>query len=349
MDENDIVKIDYNATVIIVAGRGFGDAIMVDYTIEKIKKIRNDLVIDVLCENCLNDVFAYNTLIHEIYTAKLCISRRTWRVGDLIRKISFLHKKYDVGIEIIGDFRERILLKMLAPKCVYGLVREKGNLYKGFYNYGKSLVYPVKIPNSIFNIYDSIDYFVGKILGENIVEYNNEYRCGEISNSKKMVLGIHPFSGLSCKMWEWRKWNSLVDYFYRKNIKIKVFCAANEIDIVRHYLIVKDNMEIVSGTIRDFKNNLRKVSCLICLDSFSMHMAYMLGIPNVMLNGANDYRLWQTRLTHTVSTGNATCIRWPCWGGHGCKDYKCIKNIEVNDVIQAVNNFMRYENDEKEI
>ncbi len=338
------IQLRKNTSIIFIAGRGFGDAIMLKYVIEKIKEVRSDLIIDVLCEPCLKSIFVDNELINQLYTANISISRRTWKIGGLIKHILSLRNKYDVGMEIIGDFRERFLLKILSPKCIYGVVREKNNLYKGFYDFGQYMITPINIPSTIFNFYDTMDYFVAQVLGKEVKKDDKGCEINKINripNGGKMILGIHPFSGIPCKMWQWEKWNALCNYFLKKNVQIKIFCAPSEENIVKKQLNMSDDVEIVSGSIKEFKERLKQVDCLVCLDSFSMHMAYMLRVPHVMINGANDYRLWQTRLTKTISTGNESCNRWPCWGGHGCNDYKCIKNSGVNEVIENINSIMR--------
>ena len=118
-----------------------------------------------------------------------------------------------------------------------------------------------------------------------------------------------------------------------KGHSVHFFCSPKEREILEHYIKIRGNSKIVAGNLQEFLNALQCVDLLVCLDSFAVHASYSLGVRSIMLNGANDFHIWQTPLSQVV-TGACDCDYWPCYNKPRCEDYRCIRNIDVESVTK---------------
>ena len=66
---------------------------------------------------------------------------------------------------------------------------------------------------------------------------------------------------------------------------------------------------------------------------------------NIMICGANDYRMWQTPLTKVVALKENCCLHWSCYNKPKCGGrYSCIESISVDDVLEIFKKESRMKN-----
>jgi len=75
------------------------------------------------------------------------------------------------------------------------------------------------------------------------------------------------------------------------------------------------------------------------MDSFSVHAAYGLGIPAVVLHGSSDLAVINPPDGVELSAGHL-CDVFPCHYTYPCRNsegaYRCVRGIETNSVTTAV-------------
>ena len=317
--------------VLIIAARNFGDAVILNLFVTKLGQAKPQMSIDVITKKQFGIIFQNNKYIHKLIFVKFPIaSFKSLNFIPLLREAKKRYGEYDLAIDVIGDFRERAALYLFGAKRILSVDREVGHPFNKLIRRGlKFLVEPIPITCAVLNYYSQLD---------EIFKYIGCYKEASVNQRTNNIktIGIHPFASQECRMWEWDKWRELIIQLQDEGYLIKIFCAPNEKNVlVKEFQSEIVNIQIISGNISTFFKELANVDYLIGLDSFAVHAAYSLGIPNIMLNGANDYRLWQNPLCDVI-LGKHECKSWPCYNvPHDC-EYECIKAISVQDVIDTI-------------
>lgn len=317
---------------LFLEARNFGDAIIKNTMIFQYGADHPDEQIDIWSKRQFADIFSGNTHIHKFYASGFPIAGlKSWNLIDLIKKIWVLrNERYDLAIDTVGDFRERFLLWLIHPKRIVSIEREKGSPFNRLIRRGLSfLVEPVRIPKDVVNVYAQLACLLEYLGCQKRTSEAND----PIVHQKPQIIGIHPFASQECKLWDWKKWDELYQFLLGKGHFVHFFCSPKEREILEHHIKIRGNSKIVAGNLQEFLKALQCVDLLICLDSFAVHASYSLGVRSIMLNGANDFHIWQTPLSQVV-TGACDCDYWPCYNKPRCEDYRCIRNIEVESVTK---------------
>jgi heptosyltransferase-3 len=99
------------------------------------------------------------------------------------------------------------------------------------------------------------------------------------------------------------------------------------------------NVEFSCTTLRGFSARLLTLDLFIGLDSFGGHVAYLCGIPSIILTGSNDPELWLPPNAKAVFSSGG-CPHWPCYNKPRCRgrtdEFICIKSVTVEDLIQQL-------------
>lgn len=323
---------------LFLEARNFGDAIIKHMLIVQYAAGHSDEQIDIWAKRQFTDIFSGDIHIHKFYASGFPIAGlKSWNAIELIKTIWMLRKEhYDLAIDTVGDFRERFLLWLIHPKRIVSIEREKGSPFNRLIRRGLSfLVEPVTIPKDVVNVYAQLGYFL-EYLG--VRKQSQKSDEGHVQRQLK-IIGIHPFASQECRLWEWRKWNKLYSDLLKKGYIVHFFCSPKERWTLEDNIKIAQNTRIVAGSLKEFLKELQNVDLLICLDSFAVHASYSMRVPSIMLNGANDFRIWQTPLSQVV-TGDAACGYWPCYNKPKCSDYRCIRSIDPLILLQYIRELM---------
>lgn len=319
---------------LFLEARNFGDAIIKNTLIGQYGAEHLDEQIDVWAKRQFADIFSGNTNIHKFYASGFPIAGlKSWNVIELIKTIWTLRNEhYDLAIDTVGDFRERFLLWLIRPKRLVSIEREKGSPFNRLIRRGLSfLVEPVTIPNTMVNVYAQLACLLEYLGCQKRTSETND----PIVHQKPQIIGIHPFASQECRLWDWKKWDELYKILLSKGHSVHFFCSPKEREILEQHIKIRGDSKIVAGSLQEFLKALQCVDLLICLDSFAVHASYSLGIRSIMLNGANDFHIWETPLT-TVVTGAFDCKYWPCYNKPKCNDYQCVRSISVEYVMNNI-------------
>lgn len=331
MDLSDTLK---TSKTLFLEARNFGDAIIKNTIISQYGAGHPDEQIDVWTKRQFMDIFSRNERIHKVYLAGFPIAGvKSWNVIDLIKKIWALRRKrYDLAVDTVGDFRERFLLWLIHPKRLVSIEREEGSPFNRLIRRGLSfLIEPVNVGREMVNIYDQLSFLLESLGVPREIGVLHDQQV--LKDNK--VVGIHPFASQVCRMWSWEKWNELYAGLLARGYGVCFFCSPKERQMLEKYIKIHGDTRIVAGSLQGFLKELQQVDLLVCLDSFAVHASCSLGVRSIMLNGANDFRIWQTPLTQVV-TGTHDCKYWPCYNKPRCTEYRCIRSIKSDDVIVLV-------------
>lgn len=325
--------------ILIISARNFGDSVIIS---KLIQNLTNNYQIDILTRKEFIPIFKRIDNIANIYTANFPMG--TMKNFNFIEGLKLLKqciqlrdKHYDLVLNNVGDFRENFLGWLIHPKENISIKWHYSHPFNKLIHTGLHWTVNryIKIPKDILNIYD-VQKFIANSLSEN---------CNQVTSKKEIHLrnkiAIHPMASQKTKFWQYKNWIEIVREFGVDENKIIIFCAPNEAEeLKKEFSKVEDKIEIIAKNIDYFFETLKKVDLFIGLDSFSIHAAYMMNVPNIiMLNGANDSRVWAPP-NAIIMEGGKNCEYFPCYNKPKClgKDFEyiCIRSIQPIEVINKI-------------
>jgi heptosyltransferase-3 len=137
------------------------------------------------------------------------------------------------------------------------------------------------------------------------------------------------------------KWQHLARLLLNSDLDVHVFGAPSEADELNRYFgsLDQSRIRIVTGGLSEYFAAVSQVQVLLCHDSFASHVAFALGVPTILLNGANDATAWPPPGTMVLAAGpDLPC--YPCYNRPTCfgsdHEYACVRHISLDSVIEAV-------------
>jgi heptosyltransferase-3 len=331
--------------ILLILSRSYGDCIVALKLIEYLSSVEH-IQIDIFTKPQFEVFFKNSEYINNLFLSEhfpICAGKKAkYNIVShvkLLMRIRFIKKNnYDIALNNIGDFREDIVGWLIGARQNVSVHFNKQHPFINLIKTGFGFLVDkyINIPNNIINIYD-----MQKCIAENILQKNIILEKKPETDIRTKT-AIHPTASMKCRFWEYKNWIELVEKIY-KNDKILIFCAPNEkIEVKAAFIAVADKIEIVAEEIQVFLKKLEEVRVFIGLDSFSIHAAYYKNVPHkIMLNGANDAKIWAPPNTKIVEV-KCKCNYRPCYNNPKCKgksfEYACMKSIKVQDVLKVINN-----------
>jgi heptosyltransferase-3 len=252
-------------------------------------------------------------------------------------------RQYEYCINMVGDIRENSIGRATGAKWNIAPVWERGHLFKRkMTDTGAAWLTNrgILIPSGYASYYDSIHHFANQ-LGLPGLEWKTVSDRRE-KPKKRMNVALHPGASHASRHWPEDRWRALIQELYVRGYEIKVLGARLE----RSALLaafskeVSDNrIELVTEDIPRFVLYLAAADVLIGMDSFSVHAAYALGVPVVLLNGSADPSI-MTPPGGLVTSAGHLCAQFPCYYAYPCRrtesEYICVRGIELVAVMNAL-------------
>jgi len=333
--------------------RNLGDATISTGLINSLGKSFPEISIDVLTRSPFKAIFEDNPYINSVLYVDFLPMGAPKELNlksflDFLKQICRLRQKaYDVCLNTQGDFRENLIGRLVNPYKNISVSWKGKHIYNNLIKKGLLCLVneSIDIPEEVINVYDVNDYIAKRFGCTHLVRprifSHNRLSAGD-SYDNRNVIGIHPGASQKCKLWDFDKWKKVIEVLLLQKCHVCIFCAPNQKEKMQSiFQEVLNNKHVFlhASNLRDFFIQLSTVRLLIGLDSFAVHAAYALGIPVVILCGANDYRLFAPPGATVVNKGYV-CPFYPCYNNPKClgskHEFICMKAIEVNDVIAAV-------------
>jgi heptosyltransferase-3 len=163
-----------------------------------------------------------------------------------------------------------------------------------------------------------------------------------------LCVGVHATASVPHKLWPEPAWRALIASILRLNAgaRVTLFGAPSEREqLVRwRASAFGDAVDVATDPLPEFRRRLGRQDVLIGLDSFSVHLAHSVGVPSVVLVGANDPELFRPPSGVAVSR-LSDCPDQPCHGKPRCVgteyEYACMRAIAPSDVLAATDVALR--------
>ena len=308
--------------VIILQCRNFGDAVISSGLLESLGRCYPHWNLEIVTRPQFKEVFEYNPYVKKLHYAQFPMGTvknfNLYEALRLTKRILILrNNKYDICINNIGDFREIFLGWLLNSKKNISIAWGKGHPYNHLIRSRLwSLVdQRITIPATVLNVYQVIEYFSQSLNCVSIGLPSLYQVDGNLykNHQPQKVVGMHITATQPTRTWLLKKWKQLIKLVLINGYKVWLFGAPNEkyqIEQNFNELIDEYQVDLKIGALTDFFQWLTQIKVLVGLDSFSIHAAYAIATPRIMLNGANDYRIWVPPKTEVINGGNA-CVYIP--------------------------------------
>ena len=156
---------------------------------------------------------------------------------------------------------------------------------------------------------------------------------------------FHPGSGRKKALWSLEKWARLADLLQERNdVRVLIAVGPGESQVARNIAVLMGRQPLILAneiSIPDFVGLVSMAHLLIGLESFSAHVAAAVDTPCVVIHsGVQAMELWRPQglSIHTL-TNPVSCS--PCWRTRGCDTMECLQGVEVRDVFDAAEAFLR--------
>jgi len=337
--------------ILILQCRGLGDALISTSIINSIHKTWHHVKIDIWASPEVATLFQQNPAVNHCYIQSLPIIRRykfTWgAVARLLTAIRRLRaRRYDLCMNLVGDFRENLLTSLVGAKSTWAIAWDAEHPFRRLIRPGLSWLidYNEYITRETVNVY-AVYKLVAKNLGCRDASAHEVGRSDTASAQIEAVgkkVGIHPLAGQACREWPFDSWNALIEGILQLGFDVIVFGEASRRDFLENAFTEwrqEPRVVIETHKLTEFMNRLAGMVAFVGLDSFAIHAAHMLGVPSVMINGANNPACWAPPGTQVLGDGGG-CRAYPCYNSPKCigteGEYVCIREIKVSEVLAAL-------------
>jgi len=246
-------------------------------------------------------------------------------------------RRPSVTLDLLGDFRERLLARLIgAPRHLH-IGWAAGHLFNNLIRNPLGPGRPVvTVPAGEPNIYRAYGLMLDALAPG----------AGQLSGAAAQAqsirhVGLHPFASQDCKLWPEERWRELTVGLLAAGFEVSMFGAPAERARVLEILgELAPQVHVVCESLQIFVRYIAGLDVLVGLDSFSVHMAASQGVRTVMINAGNDPRLWSPPLPAVTLADSGGCVHYPCFNVPRCEgtaaEYACVRSVTVAHVMNAI-------------
>lgn len=273
-------------------------------------------------------------------TAKQFAGLEIFRFLRAARRIRRLRP--DVSIDLIGDMRERMFARLIGSPCHLYLGWADGHPFNRLIRNHLGRGGPVvTVPVATPNVYTAHRLMLDALAPQKGVAVGTVAPPRPEPGHPHLRIGLHPLASQACKLWPVENWRALIDALLRSGASIVVFGAPSErAELLGMLSGFADRLSVVTEEIEVFARHLAKLDVLVGLDSFSVHLAWRLGVRSLMINAGNPPDLWSVPSLNRVLGGAGGCAHYPCYNVPRCvgssMEYACVKSTTPETVLRAL-------------
>jgi 3-deoxy-D-manno-octulosonic-acid transferase/heptosyltransferase-1 len=336
--------------ILIIKLSSIGDVVHTIPSLYALKDLYPDSTIDWLVEEESHTLLCDHPLIHELSVFK----RKKWfkslwggngikEILNLIKRLR--NRKYDLVIDFQGLFKSGIMAFLSGGKVRLGYDKTRELSYLFLNDRLPAYDPDIHAVDRYLDIVRSLGWkgndtkFYIPIASADKHNVDTLLKKKGVKERERIVL-VSPKARWKTKLWREDKFATLCDRLIEE-LGYDVIMVGGKSDkdyIGRIFSIMKSRAIDVSG-----QTNLRELAYLmtiaplvICLDSGPMHIASAVGTKTIALFGPTSIeRTGPYGKNHVVISKDLQCS--PCFN-KTCDDIKCMNDIGVEAVLEAVKN-----------
>lgn len=307
--------------ILIVSLSNVGDCILTMPVLASLKKAFPLAGISVVVGPSAKGVFENDKRIDEV----IVYNKRT-RFKDKLRFIGELKKK---NYELVVDLRGSLIPLLLGSRYSTGIFR---NGRKGVHKMDEHLsrvkqlgIEPASAKESLHIDETSEEYAYDFLRNEGLAP--NETLIGMAAGAKSLI-----------KRWPKENYARLADMLAQSyKAKVVLFGSADE-TALNHEIkgLMKSNAVLASGktTISQLISLIRRLDLLVTNDSAALHIASLLGVPQVAIFGPTDHKKYGPLGKRDIVIRKALKCS-PCEVAQCNKRLECMTEVSPEEVFAA--------------
>lgn len=240
-----------------------------------------------------------------------------------------------VVLDFVGDFRERFLARLVGGRHLqigWGPGHGHRRLIRNPLGAGRPWV---TVPASVPNVYAGYQLMLEALDPEKL----KLGAAHPLPARPVRRIGLHPFASLPSKIWPAQRWRELAQELARRRFELCAFSSAHEAQELAAIFRDLPVARLATTDIRQYRREIQQLDLLIGLDSQSVHMAHLHGVPSITLNAGNPPELFAVPSGQMLADSGG-CPHYPCFNLAPCRaprgEHACMKAIAPQRVLAAV-------------
>ena len=294
LKKNEIKKI------LVTEYHCIGDVLMIIPALRLIKSSFPDAELTLLTNTSVSELASVLRIADEIISFDFPwtgeTGKRKYReVWDFAKKLK--REKFDLGIDFKGDFRNLMFLWKTGSKIRLGFDGTGGSYF---------LTHPYSFPFTMHQSDRSLRLLRSFGLNQKIDD--SRIKLPNTTENEKNCIVLHPGANHKARQWSKNNWIKLVELL-KQSHKIALVKTHDSVRTIKALSKIYPDIFIFSGSVASFGKWLQHQKILIGMDSMSVHLAGVLGIPSLAIFGKQNPGLTKPKFNgSTFITPENTCI-----------------------------------------
>lgn len=338
--------------IVVIELAHIGDVLAITPALNALRKKFPESSITVVVAPWAQDILAGNPDVDKVLVYGTPWFERakkaSFSFSEAINFIKLLRSNnFDVGIDLRGDIRNIFFMRLGGVKKRIGYAFSAGGFLLT-----DVIPFDVKRRQDKHQIEHNIN-FVSQIkegkpyresetalrlfLSEEDIRYADKIFNDNSITADDFLIAVHPGAGTATKRWLPERFSLLIEEILKKyKVKIILVGGLADKDLLKLPEAGKNFIDLTGKTsIKQLAALLRRCNLFIGGDSGVMHVAQAQNVPIIAIwGGQNKPSHWRPLAdTAIIIHKEVSCS--PC-GLIECKTLKCLKNISVDDVLEAI-------------
>lgn len=323
--------------IIVIDLLYLGDLMFATPFFKELRKNFPEARIDLVVNNLFYPIMENNLDLDNVYAYnKKWSTKQSFKFA---RELSV--NKYDLGLNIHGNWRTALLLKLINPPYTIGY----GGKGRGLFlnreleqpeNQHMVNVYLDFLKKMELKVEESLPYL--EVAGDVRNEINKKLENWGIDRREKLI-ALNTGGTWPTKRWTTEGFAHLGDVLNREYGKVIFVGSAGDLVRVEEIVkLMKTKPVIAAGktTLKELAALLDRCDLVISNDSGPVHVAAAVGTPTITIFGPSDdvkYRPLGEK--HKIVKTRIDCR--PC-GEHQCplEHHNCMRDISIDDIIKLI-------------
>lgn len=306
--------------ILVIRTDNLGDVLLTLPVLKKIKESNPETNIDLIAQESFRDFLKMQTYLRRVISYKPTV------FGKLILLLKLVLCNHELVVNAVtrSDTFSSLCLAITRARHKRGF---NNSLQKYF------LTQKISPPHKIIHEIE----FVKKLFPEQKIPRIPDFQS---TANKSNLIAISPFASRDVKEWPIEYWKEFLEKIIKtEQAEIYVFGLPKHKSVLEKLNL--PNIKVITNwNLVQFYEFLKKASLHITVNNGAMHLAAMVGTPQVLLNGPSSLTRWRPlQKKVVVISSNLDCVQ----SEETCGSYElCLKNngacmnaIEVDEVVDA--------------
>ncbi|MFW6129664.1 MAG: glycosyltransferase family 9 protein [Atribacterota bacterium] len=274
-------------------------------------------------------------------------------VGKIIYCLRILFslrkEKFDLAVNmrtihsVFSGLKIKYILKIISPEFSAGRNTQH-----------RASFFDMEIQEGEYDNIHELDYCIKQVNSLGVESFDEKFKLyleDEDFNIKrrnkiKNYAVIHPGAAVKTKQWPVERFAQVVDYIVNCGIAKQIVITGTQEDREKSvYIKNKINGDVIDLTgktsLMEAAAVVSKAKIFVTNDTGVMHMGAVLGVPMVAVFGPGDFQRYNPeRISPNAAAFYTGEDCSPC-EKKKCKDMRCVRNIEVSDVKDKINEIIQ--------